>query len=75
MISVRNISNFTLRELLVVPNRNNVLVLMVKPEKIWLPEFKSGEVVHQIVYLSDFNKDNYFIPLEVKFITESSSRK
>lgn len=25
--------------------------------------------------MSDFNKDYYYIPLEIKFITESKSRK
>lgn len=48
---------------------------MVKPEKVYLPEFQSSETVHQIIYVSEFNKDCYFIPLEIKFVTESNSKK
>jgi hypothetical protein len=36
---------------------------MVKPEKIYLPSFKSSDVIHQVIYVSDYNKDHYFIPL------------
>jgi hypothetical protein len=63
MISMKNISNFTLRELTCLPTKENHKILMVKPEKIYLPSFKSSDVIHQVIYVSDYNKDHYFIPL------------
>lgn len=36
---------------------------MVKPEKIFMPELRASETIHQMIYISEFNKDMYFIPL------------
>lgn len=42
MITVKNTSNFNLREFSALPVKQNEKILAIKPEKIFIPEFKSG---------------------------------
>lgn len=52
MITVKNTSNFNLREFSTLPLKQNEKILAIKPEKIFIPEFKSGDAIHQIIYVS-----------------------
>lgn len=38
-------------------------------------ELKSKEVVHQLIYVSEFSPTEYFIPLKIEYDTESGKSK
>ena len=75
MVTIKNTSNSTLRELTCFATKDNPKLMACKPQKIFISELHSSQTVHQVLYLSEYNPNFYYIPLTINFITESNSSK
>ena len=68
VLCVKNISSSIISSLSIetVPVKN---VLGINPSKIFMVNLKPQELIHQYIFLAEFNPENYFIPVKISYKT------
>jgi hypothetical protein len=74
-VEITNTSDTTLFNLNMSVSTQSPKLLAVQPNPIHLRDLRSREVVHQVLYLSEFSPSHHFIPLEVSYESAGGHQK